>query len=249
MPLEEYLKTIPAEIQKEMTVVKTKDYLYHISTDPKIKKFTPRICDRSQEGEDRSIPRICVAENIMDCMLGYIDIFSNILKTCEKEGDYLGGWKIYAFETPYMIKPSKALLPDVEKTNERWLVNHSEETASYEPIEAGILFVNNLSLIPNKGTTPKGIITFYLQCYLDSGMKLDEGFGDPDSEGFYKFDIPLDRFVIDPEETLPEVIKDRNIFNFERIDKNTFLSAKRKRTMSALASYQSTLPTFATWGQ
>lgn len=249
MTIETYLQTLSKETQKELTVEKAKNYYYHISTNPKIKKFIPRICDRSQEGEDRSIPRICVAENLMDCMFGYIDVFSNLLKTCEEDGDYFGGWKIYGFDTPYAIKPSKALLPDVDKTGERWLVNYDSKTAEYDPMEAGVLFVKELRLIPNKGTLPKGSILFYLNCYLDSGIKLDKGFGDPDSEGLYSFEIPLDRFVLNDEDSLPETVDGKkNIFNFKRIDQKEFSTAKRKQTMAALANFQEK-PTFVKWAQ
>lgn len=104
--------------------------LYHISTNHKIPVFVPMVSKRTVEKEDNSMPRICVASDILSCTRGYGALF----------GDYYGneelakkGWAIYDFDFELAVRPTVKLLPDQKETGEYWLITYSKETREYQP--------------------------------------------------------------------------------------------------------------------
>ena len=127
--------------------------LFHVSTDifKNITEFVPRIPKSRLKTEDGTIPRICVATNILDCLNGisYEHSLSNKLfhdnHDCyELVGDNYRAVKVYEFEytgskllTPTDIKD---LVPDALSTNEHWI------TETIKPIRDYIISIDYLDI-------------------------------------------------------------------------------------------------------
>lgn len=105
---------------------------YHISLDTNkiIDKFTPRIPNEQSrfEGENRTVPRICIAPKIEDCLTGF------------SQGGYLLEGKcpfyirVYEFDESQIKRDNlisnttlffQGVVPDAWVTGEYWVVNQS----------------------------------------------------------------------------------------------------------------------------
>ena len=122
-------------------------YAMHISTNPNLKPMVPRIGERQSKSEDRTIPRVCVCNALIDCMNGYQAINHDYLENSplpKKNTDFRGGWYIYHIPFTYALLPDKSLVGDQELTNEYWLVSYSDDTKSYNPERIGKFFLTAL---------------------------------------------------------------------------------------------------------
>lgn len=112
---------------------------YHVSLDTSriVDEFTPRIPNEQSriEGEDRQIPRICVAKSIEDCLTGFPE------GGYQLEGNCPLLMRIYEFDEDN-IQPEnivrapelflKQLVPDAWVTGEHWIMNQTiKPTRSY----------------------------------------------------------------------------------------------------------------------
>lgn len=112
--------------------------VYHISTNGKIPAFIPAVSNRTLTKEDRRVPRICSAETLWGCFLGYaatVDEFYNLAPK-----DWRGGYYIYRLPCDLIAHPDKKLLPDVTKTQETWVLGYDEKHQSIEPEIIGKCF-------------------------------------------------------------------------------------------------------------
>jgi hypothetical protein len=170
----------PAETLEELSVVSAREngrnFMLHLSRNKNIKAMVPYVTTRTQAHEDRSIPRICVAPAIADCLIGYngtVDEFQN--REQAKSGDgsktipWTGGWYIYAIPFEYALKPSENLLVDADKTNEHWLVSYSPQTWSYAPIRIGKLFYTQVGYQAGRGGHAT-VVEMYIE--LDSPVRV-----------------------------------------------------------------------------
>lgn len=145
--------------------------LYHISKDGKIKKFIPFVTRRSIQEEDRSIPRVCVSENLWDCFAGYAAVVEDFHDTPD---GFLGGYYVYALPFDLAVKPKSSILPDVNETNERWIVGFDESHLQIEPDIIGKVFVRQISNVRN-GKRLNRQLTLYIEVYeKDLPMRLNE---------------------------------------------------------------------------
>ena len=134
----EYKKLLSPKVSKYITPVSwdklpTKT-LYHVSTNPKIPVFIPQVSARTVQNEDVRVPRVCVAGDLLACLIRYGGMW----------GDYYSdkkflGWTIYEFEGDLAFRPSKELLPDQTDTNEYWLITYNKATREYKPKVVGKL--------------------------------------------------------------------------------------------------------------
>lgn len=105
---------------------------YHVSLDTSciVEEFTPRIPNEQSriEGEDRQIPRICVAKSIEDCLTGFPE------GGYQLEGNCPLLVRIYEFDAHNIPKENvvrapelflKNLVPDAWVTGEHWILNQS----------------------------------------------------------------------------------------------------------------------------
>lgn len=132
--VKEYLCGFNEIVRDNTTVVSRNDlgqeFLYHISTNPKIDKFVPSLTQRAQEGEDRSVPRVSTAPSILGCIMGYIKDREDW--TLGREGDpWQDGWYIYGFSHNHSVRPSDEILPGASATGEHWLVPYDQEAWEY----------------------------------------------------------------------------------------------------------------------
>lgn len=114
---------IPERHKKELEVLSTGKTYYHITESKnavdKVKHIPINVPRRTLSTEDNTILRICVADTINNCICA-IGGHDNI----DMWGINGDKYTIYAITPELIIKPSKKLLPDVEYTNEKWLVNY-----------------------------------------------------------------------------------------------------------------------------
>lgn len=105
---------------------------YHVSLDTSriVDEFTPRIPNEQSriEGEDRNIPRICVAKSIEDCLTGFPE------GGYQLEGNCPMLIRIYEFDED-IVQPENVvrapelflnqLVPDAWVTGEHWILNQT----------------------------------------------------------------------------------------------------------------------------
>lgn len=115
--------------------------LYHISTDQGLRSMIPSVTRRTLTTEDRAIPRISVAPTLAGCILAYQACWHDFAS-----GEY-SGWYVYGLPYQHAVRPSKELLPDVEITDEHWLVTFDPETVVYTPIPVAKFFVTSVETV------------------------------------------------------------------------------------------------------
>jgi len=139
------IELLPDSVSKGLKVVSPSDLpagtLYHISTNHNIPTFIPCVSKRTMEGEDRTVPRVCVSPDVLKAMLGYGAVYSDFQDWDEKKQRLKNNayWMIYRFDFDLAIRPVKRLLPDQRDTDEHWLITYSKKTREYKPTKIGKL--------------------------------------------------------------------------------------------------------------
>lgn len=129
-----YLSAILGDDVSELTLYSAGEInrpLYHVSMNPNVKIFSPKISTRTLTTEDRSVPRVSTSTSIIGCMNGYQSIFSDMAGRERK--NFTGLYTVYELPYQYAVKPSKTLLNDVTQSDEYWLVSWKKETYSIRP--------------------------------------------------------------------------------------------------------------------
>lgn len=126
--LQEWVLTCSPLVQANVEVVAPKP-LYHISINPKIRKFVPALSRRTAKQEDRSVSRVSVSSCITGCLFGYQSDLNDFETGANR--DYLGGWYIYSWDQYPSLRPKAKILYDVEETDEHWLVPYTAERWAY----------------------------------------------------------------------------------------------------------------------
>ena len=139
-----FLDLFPNSIRNNVDVIEAPEggtIVYHISTNPKIKVFEPRVSRRTMNKEDRSVPRVSAAATLNGCLSGY----AAAIYDWESPGPWAGGWKIYALSYDLALKPNKKILADVESTEEIWLVGYDKEHRTYPAVPMGEFFFTSVA--------------------------------------------------------------------------------------------------------
>lgn len=125
--------------------------LLHISPNPNIEHFYPRFSPRVIAGEDTSIPRLSTCRALIDCIIGL------------NSEDTFGVYTIYEPQNwKYAVIPSKKLLPDVNVTEEHWLIHYDTENRLYPTKKLGIFFLRESSVIwDNRKEKSKNIKNYH----------------------------------------------------------------------------------------
>lgn len=137
-------KTSPSTVE---IVEPTDQYprMYHISDSDQIRKFTPMISSRIRDGEDNTVPRVCVSRNVFECILGYNTLQEVYTVEPQAIEGFKNGFYIYKFDYQYALKlKSNKLVPDARDTNEHWLVTYSTDTSEYQAKIVGKIFLNSV---------------------------------------------------------------------------------------------------------
>lgn len=145
--LHQHLDSLRPDWEKNITVMEPVPHepalLYHISKDPDIKEFIPQVSARTAVKEDKSIPRVCTAYTIWGCIKGYAAVVFDFNQ--EDDKTFRGGYQIYGLPYELCLRPSKRLLPDVDVTEERWLVGYDADHLQIKPERLGKFFLRTLT--------------------------------------------------------------------------------------------------------
>ncbi len=161
---EAYIGSFRNGVGKNCEVVSPDDlgqeWLYHISTNPGIKKFVPALTQRSAPKEDRSVPRVSVAPTIFGCILGYQQDRSD-WEWGRAEKKWRDGWYVYGFRNEVSVKPNVKVLYDADFTDERWLVPYTPEKWQYNAEIIGKYFYRSVREYQRNARGEKTIEVFF----------------------------------------------------------------------------------------
>lgn len=153
--IDTFFKLRPPAVKKNCEIV-TPDQLgqkllLHISMDHYRPKFVPSVTRRAMADEDRQVPRISTATTLVGCIVGYSSLLHDFCNPInEKFRDnartykWEGSWAIYGLPFDHALRPNAKLLPDVDRTEEHWLVTYSRDTVSYKPVKVGEFFIESI---------------------------------------------------------------------------------------------------------
>lgn len=209
-------------------------HMLHISTNTSLRKFVPVIGRRQAKEEDRTVPRICVCPTLLGCFVGYVKAIwdvENLVADGTKEDNnesYKGGWYIYAFEHDASLLPNKKMVPDVKRSDERWLTLFSPEHTEYKPEVAGKVFYHRIIQQPNNDRLPYSHVEMFVEVRRAGGIAFSKNhYLKP---GFYMIDGPAPASTIAWD-------SDKQ-FTVKSIDRETFFSYKKvSADMLSLPAY------------
>lgn len=182
--LKDFFALRPADIRDNLRITTPgqlgQSYLVHISKDHGVERFVPNVSQRTLEDEDRRVPRISTAPTLLGAMTGYCAVLREFIyamnQTYRRQGKptrWNGIWSIYGLSFDVALRPSRKLVPDVDTTDEHWLVPYSASTAEYPATAAGEFFLDSLRYHHERG---KQVTTIdaYLRIDHPEGMFLDQ---------------------------------------------------------------------------
>lgn len=129
MELQSWIKMQNSKIRLNTEVV-TLQQAYHISENPKIKRFIPAISQRQAPSEDRTVPRVCVSPHLVGAICGHAAVSMTAID----------GWfdkkmlemSIYDMPFTEYVKPNAKLVFDADYTDEYWIVPNDVKTVSFK---------------------------------------------------------------------------------------------------------------------
>ena len=204
----------------ELVVSEEPVMLLHGSVNGEIKEFIPRIGTRQANMEDRTVPRICTSDCVIGCFEAMNElewrITDNIGAIPNRDKNYKGGWYIYGIETNAYIKPNKKLVYDVNKTNEKWLINYAEQP-TYKGVKVAKVFIDDIKYTTRDKKFPLvefGVVIEVLKngVAIIPGTVLDKG--------YYRYTYQRDN-VNGCNGNLKLVIKELNTEEYDSIKKSS----------------------------
>lgn len=198
--------------------------LIHISTDSKIKNFIPRMSFRIYPGETTALPRISTCPDLKGCLMGYGDIaisdHQNTMKNGKNGSDIV--YTIYGFEKwEHAVIPPKKYLPDVQHSNEHWLIAYSPETRIYKPEICGEFFLRSIEYDIRSTETHRNyrlLMRVTSPFNLLPGMKMSKGFYEI---LIYNFVPPIkskdreeSRFILDKDVQVRPIREGEYVLNY-----------------------------------
>jgi hypothetical protein len=216
--LTEFIQLIvPNNRLKDVTIYRgtpDRPYLYHVSNNPKIKHFEPMVSTRTINTEDRAVPRICTAPSLWGCIIGQSS-FSNSFFDLAYSKSWLGGYVIYGLPFEMALSPSVRLVPDVEHTDEKWIVGYNGIHKRIPPIDLGRVFI--ISVLTRKGGAKhQNRYDYTLALHLRHGMWVTaDTYLQP---GYYRL------LVVDCQH---DIYWDPTKLTIETIDAKTYHAAKQ----------------------
>lgn len=246
--LQTHLLNYPESLIKELTVVKQIEHeiplMLHISTNLALKDMVPRIGARQMPSEDRTMPRICCAPSLYGCVLGYqtmTEDYINQSQPTEKNPNskWKNGYRIYHIPYEYGIRPSTALVPDVEQTDETWLISYSPQTRQYNPVEVGNFFASQITIVNRSGKKPFAMSTLYVEVSYDPGIHFSKNIFL--KKGYWKVHAKTE----DYQTWKATSWQKDEAFEAIELSKDEYFS--QKRASADLLSHQDKLPEWMKW--
>lgn len=241
--LAEWLENLHKKISSNSTLFTPEElgqkHLFHVSMNTNIKEFVPRIGDRQNPVEDRTVPRICTAPSILGCLIGYASEVSDFLSLAsdgtEDNLGYKGGYKIYAFEFNAAIRPNNKLAGDSSVSDECWLVSFSPDNSTYKPINAGKVFFSKIISNARTGKAVSCDCEMYVEVTLDTGILFSKNIFL--EKGYYRITGSAPRYTKSWEADAS--------FKVTKIDKAEYMTAKGYS--ANLLSHQEKKPSYTKW--
>lgn len=243
--IQSFLDLQPLEVADHVRVRSPDDvgaaYLLHISREGNLEAFTPRVSKRTAKGENRSVPRICTATTLIGCILGYCsDLDDFFSERMVKEGQsnphlFRGGWYIYGLRYDQALRPDKTLVPDVEATDEHWLVTYDANTKTYPAQLIGKFFYNFVKYVPGAGTRRQTEVDLAIE--VSSGVMLNFNGRVKLQKGFYRARVQGLHTATRYDRLRQEEL--------EQIDELDYLESKN--LVASLLGHQETPPPSARW--
>ena len=182
-----FIECLADRVKSNVTVVDSGSlaypYMLHLTPEKK-PTYIPRIGARQSPSEDRTTPRVTVADTLIGCFIGYAAFYNQFIENSaymnNKETPFNNGLYLRKIPFKYAIKPNNKLVYDQSVTNEHWLVNYSPETVEYDSEEIGILFLSEMTLSARSGTLPSILSSFFLhvkeEINLSSSVTVGPGY-------------------------------------------------------------------------
>lgn len=192
--IKNYLVPLAGDTVEELTLYTAKEVnrpLYHVSMNPSIKAFYPKVSKRTLSKEDRSIPRISTSTSLIGCLNGYQSMVSDMEGRETK--NFSGLFKVYDLPYQYAVKPSTKVVADVGNSDEYWLVSWKKETYATVPTVAADFTIPKIETVygkDGKDQTYHCYIRVYTNLYLDHEKQLNQGYYHVVLNG-YNFKYPL----------------------------------------------------------
>ena len=191
-----YLSALLGDAVSELTLYSAGEVnrpLYHVSMNPNVKIFSPKVSSRTLGTEDRSVPRVSTSTSIVGCLNGYQSMFSDMAGRARK--NFTGLYTVYELPYQYAVKPSKKLLSDVETSDEYWLVSWKKETYSIRPNTVCEFTIPQVQTTYGSDGEDK-LVTMFLKVlgeslYLTHDVKLVKGYYEITLRN-YDYDYPLE---------------------------------------------------------
>ena len=229
LPIDNFLDHHPPLIKNNVKVVTPDElgqsFFLHISNKDS-RYYYPRVSTKQIQGEDRSIPRVTVSDSLTGSIIGYAKIEEDFLRASDSLKN-TSNLDITKIDFEYALRPNSKLVPDVNYSNEHWLVTYSKDTVRYTPKKIGSMFVSEI----NYSRSDKGflftVVKVLIELKTNDIIRLDKVPGNTVSKGYYSFNVNL---------------YNETISDLKTIDKKTFYSTK-----SDVLSMESNSPLYSEW--
>lgn len=245
--LEHFLKRTPDSVTRACRVEPLEEspipQLLHISMNTNIKTMEPRISARQMGKEDRTTPRVVAAPTLYGCILAYQSVPSDYMfsrsRTEQNKTNWKNGYQIYGIPYEFCLKPDKTLVPDVDHSDETWLVAYNSDTREYHPVPIGRVFCSEFCFVPRGGELPQFQATIYVEVTKEGGIffsknhKLDKG--------YWKIEAPIH----DQESWKNLCWRDDKDIKVEAVTPKDWFGVKR--SVADMLSIQDKVPAFLNW--
>lgn len=192
----EYLSALLGDAVSELTLFSAGEVnrpLYHVSMNPNVRIFSPKVSSRTLSSEDRSVPRVSTSTSLIGCLNGYQSMFTDMAGRERK--NFTGLYTVYELPYQYAVKPSKKLLSDVETSDEYWLVSWKKETYSIRPNTVCEFTIPQVQTTYGSDGEDKRVTMFLKvlgeSLYLTHDVKLVKGYYEITLRN-YDYDYPLE---------------------------------------------------------
>lgn len=129
MDLQTWIKMQNNRIRQNAEVV-TLNQAYHISSNPKIKRFIPAISQRQAPTEDRTVPRVCVSPHLVGAICGHAAVSMDAIDSWFNKKMF--EMSIYDMPFTEYVKPNAKLVFDAEDTDEHWVVPNDMKSVTFK---------------------------------------------------------------------------------------------------------------------
>lgn len=192
----EYLSALLGDAVSELTLFSAGEVnrpLYHVSMNPNVRIFSPKVSSRTLSSEDRSVPRVSTSTSLIGCLNGYQSMFTDMAGRARK--NFTGLYTVYELPYQYAVKPSKKLLSDVETSDEYWLVSWKKETYSIKPNKVCEFTIPQVQTTYGSDGEDQRVTMFLKvlgeSLYLTHDIKLVKGYYEITLRN-YDYDYPLE---------------------------------------------------------